>query len=69
MCPFSPETNIVIIVLIRIQNQHTLRFQCPISAIRKATDDTLHETADFRTDYEIIRDKAMRGIIRKSKVR
>ena len=39
------------------------------SYTRTKITDTLHETAGFRTDYEIIRDKAMRGIIRKSKVR
>jgi len=39
------------------------------SYTRTKITDTLHETADFRTDYEITRDKAMRGIIRKSKQR
>ena len=31
--------------------------------------DALHEYAGFLTDYEIIRTKAMQGIIRKSKTR
>lgn len=31
--------------------------------------DALHEYAGFRTDYEIIREKAMRGVIRRSKTR
>jgi len=48
------------------------RFVVCTDASLSSTDkitDTLHETADFRTDYEITRDKAMRGIIRKSKQR
>lgn len=39
------------------------------SYMRTRLTDALHETAGFRTDYEIIREKAMRGIIRKSKER
>ncbi|MCM1189268.1 MAG: hypothetical protein NC541_08215 [bacterium] len=31
--------------------------------------DALHEYAGFSTDYEILRPKAMQGIIRKSKKR
>ena len=37
------------------------------SYTRTKITDTLHEVSGFRTDYEIIRNKAMRGIIRKSK--
>lgn len=39
------------------------------SYTRTALTDVLHETAGFRTDYEIMREKAMRGVIRKSKER
>lgn len=39
------------------------------SYTRTDLTDVLHETAGFRTDYEIIREKAMKGIIRKSKKR
>lgn len=39
------------------------------SYTRTAITDVLHETAGFRTDYEITREKAMKGIIRKSKKR
>jgi transposase len=39
------------------------------SYTRTDLTDSLHETSDFRTDYEIIREKAMRGVIRKSKER
>lgn len=39
------------------------------SYTRTAITDVLHETAGFRTDYEIIREKAMKGVIRKSKAR
>lgn len=39
------------------------------SYTRTAITDVLHETAGFRTDYEITRDKAMKGIIRRSKKR
>lgn len=39
------------------------------SYTRTAITDVLHEAAGFRTDYEITREKAMKGIIRKSKKR
>lgn len=39
------------------------------SYTRTAITNELHETAGFRTDYEITREKAMKGIIRKSKKR
>lgn len=39
------------------------------SYTRTELTDVLHETAGFRTDYEITREKAMKGIIRKSKKR
>lgn len=39
------------------------------SYTRTDLTDILHETAGFRTDYEIVREKAMKGIIRKSKKR
>lgn len=39
------------------------------SYTRTDLTDMLHETAGFRTDYEIIREKSMKGIIRKSKKR
>lgn len=39
------------------------------SYTRTDLTDMLHETAGFRTDYEIIREKCMKGIIRKSKKR
>lgn len=39
------------------------------SYTRTGITDSLHETAGFRTDYEIVRDKAMRGVIRSSKER
>lgn len=39
------------------------------SYTRTDLTDMLHETAGFRTDYEIIREKAMKGIIRRSKKR
>ena len=39
------------------------------SYTRTDLTDVLHETAGFRTDYEIIREKSMKGIIRKSKKR
>ena len=39
------------------------------SYTRTDLTDILHETAGFRTDYEIIREKPMKGIIRKSKQR
>lgn len=39
------------------------------SYTRSELTDALHEAAGFRTDYEIIREKSMRGIIRKSKKR
>lgn len=39
------------------------------SYTRTDLTDALHETAGFRTDYEIIREKSMKGIIRKSKKR
>ena len=39
------------------------------SYTRTDLTDALHETAGFRTDYELIREKAMKGIIRKSKQR
>lgn len=39
------------------------------SYTRTDLTDMLHETAGFRTDYEIIRKKSMKGIIRKSKKR
>ncbi len=39
------------------------------SYTRTDLTDALHETAGFRTDYELIREKAMKGILRKSKQR
>ena len=39
------------------------------SYTRTDLTDILHETAGFRTDYEIIREKTSKGIIRKSKAR
>lgn len=39
------------------------------SYMRTDLTDVLHEVAGFRTDYEIIRAKAMKGILRKSKKR
>lgn len=39
------------------------------SYTRTALTDDLHNMAGFRTDYEITRSKAMRGVIRKSKER
>jgi transposase len=39
------------------------------SYTRSELTDTLHETSDIRSDYEIIREKSMKGIIRKSKER
>lgn len=39
------------------------------SYTRTGLTDALHENVGFRTDYEITRDKAMKGIIRKSKQR
>lgn len=39
------------------------------SYTRSDLTDALHEAGGFRTDYEIIREKAMKGIIRKSKER
>lgn len=39
------------------------------SYTRTDLTDILHETAGFRTDYEIVREKAMKGVIRKSKKR
>lgn len=39
------------------------------SYTRTELTDVLHETAGFRTDYEITREKALKGIIRKSKKR
>ena len=39
------------------------------SYTRTDLTDMLHEPAGFRTDYEIIREKTMKGIIRKSKRR
>lgn len=39
------------------------------SYTRTNLTDTLHETADFRTDYKIIREKSLKGILRKSKQR
>ena len=39
------------------------------SYTRTEVTEVLHETAGFRTDYELTREKAMRGIIRKSKKR
>lgn len=39
------------------------------SYTRTDLTDVLHETAGFRTDYEIIREKLMKGILRKSKKR
>lgn len=39
------------------------------SYTRTDLTDALHEAAGFRTDYEITREKAMKGIIRKSKQR
>lgn len=39
------------------------------SYMRTDLTDALHEYAGFRTDYEITREKAMKGVIRKSKIR
>ena len=39
------------------------------SYTRTDVTDALHENAGFRTDYQIIRNKTMKGIIRKSKTR
>lgn len=39
------------------------------SYMRTNVTDSLHEMAGFNTDYEIVRIKAMKGIIRKSKLR
>ena len=39
------------------------------SYTRTELTDTLHEMAGFRTDHELIREKAMKGILRKSKNR
>lgn len=39
------------------------------SYTRSDITDKLHEMAGFRTDYEIIRAKAMKGVVRKSKLR
>lgn len=39
------------------------------SYTRTDLTDALHETAGFRTDYELIREKTMKGILRKSKKR
>ena len=39
------------------------------SYTRTDLTDALHEMAGFRTDYELIREKAMKGILRKSKQR
>lgn len=39
------------------------------SYTRTDLTDILHETAGFRTDYEIIREKLLKGILRKSKKR
>lgn len=39
------------------------------SYTRDEVTDQLHDVSGFRTDYEIIREKAMKGIIRKSKQR
>ncbi len=39
------------------------------SYTRTDLTDALHKFAGFRTDYEITREKAMKGIIRKSKIR
>lgn len=39
------------------------------SYTRTDVTDALHDFAGFRTDYEITREKAMRGVIRKSKER
>lgn len=39
------------------------------SYTRDEVTDLLHDACGFRTDYEIIREKAMKGIIRKSKQR
>ena len=39
------------------------------SYTRTALTDALHEMAGFRTDYEIIREKSMKGILRRSKKR
>ncbi|MCI6594890.1 MAG: transposase, partial [Firmicutes bacterium] len=37
------------------------------SYTRTHLTDTLHETAGFRTDYEIPKKRAMQGVIRRSK--
>lgn len=39
------------------------------SYTRTALTDALHEMAGFQTDYELIREKSMKGILRKSKKR
>ena len=39
------------------------------SYTRTEITDALHEMAGFRTDYQITRNKTMKGIIRKSKQR
>lgn len=39
------------------------------SYTRTDLTDTLHEKADFRTDYEITKVKAMKGVIRRTKLR
>ena len=39
------------------------------SYTRTILTDALHEMAGFRTDYELIREKSMKGILRKSKKR
>ena len=39
------------------------------SYTRTVLTDALHEMAGFRTDYELIREKSMKGILRKSKKR
>ena len=39
------------------------------SYTRTALTDALHEMAGFRTDYELIREKSMKGILRRSKKR
>ena len=37
------------------------------SYTRTHLTDSLHETAGFRTDYEILKKQAMQGVIRRSK--
>ena len=39
------------------------------SYTRTELTDALHEMAGFRTDYELIREKSMKGILRRSKKR